>query len=228
MARVLVCILHKPTLHPKLLEYCQAMVAKLPAANPEHQIDTIFDARPVEKIPGDLDTPWKKVYIARNNLLAKIDLDKYDYLFWPDSDIISYPADIITRSIAQNPGGITAPMCLIEGGSVFYDYCGYIIKGGGKIESSSKSPRPDRNIMPAPPYWKIVPKESLVEMDGVGAINLVPTDIYKTGTKYCNDMTRTDHWSVMEKCREMGRKVMVDRTMIAYHACLPNYGLEWN
>jgi hypothetical protein len=160
-------------------------------------------------------------------MLTKIDVNHYDYLLWIDADIIDFPLDMPSRLIEGNPTGISAPMVLIEGSNTFYDYTAFVIKGQDHIEPRSRNCIHGRNLKPQSPYWINVPTETVVELDCVGTITLVPSWVYKFA-RYEDHPAFTDHYPLCKAVRDAGLKVTVDRSLLAYHANLPAYGESWH
>jgi len=227
--KILVPLLIKPGLNPLLACKARELAAALIPGNPNHLIEIIENNDLIPDNPADARTPWRKVYRARNAVLDRINLNDWDYLFWPDADLIDYPSDIISRFIKLNPEGITAPLVLIEGGATFYDYTAYLEKGTDHIQPTRMQRLDGRNLNPAYPYWSTgEPNAQLVEMDCVGAINLIPSWIYKLGARYENHLAFTDHYPVCKCCRDKGRLVLCDRGTITFHADLPKWGHNWN
>lgn len=224
MSRVACLIPIKPTLHPTLREFAFARAAALPLANPTLDITIMYDYGTVPKLKGDV-RPWSKVARVRNNMLAQLDLNTIDYVFWIDADVVDYPADLPSQLIAANPDGITAPLVVVEDhGCRFYDWAAYIIKDRSHIEPENRWPVVGRNLAHDPPYWPSEPTEEVVEVDGVGTIYCANADIYRTGIRHADHPAFTDHWPVCERARTMGRKVCVHRGQVAVHANLPKFG----
>jgi hypothetical protein len=228
MSKILISIPIKTSLNPILTEKIFNLVSKFPIANPGHEITVMFDFESVVKDPLDAITPWMKVYKARNTLLAKVDLKLFDYFLWIDADVIDFPLDMPSRLIAGNPDGVSAPMVLIEGRTTFYDYTAFVIKGQDNRNLDNRQWILGRNLTPHHPYWPAEPKETVVELDCVGTVTMVPSWIYQNGVRYTNHLTFTDHHPICLACREAGKKVTVDRSIIAYHADLPKYGEQWH
>jgi hypothetical protein len=131
---------------------------------------------------------------------------------WIDADLVEYPANLIGLLHCSNPGGVTAPAVLIEGGTQFYDTYGYI-EGGQRVSH-------------IPPYFKTA--DRLAKVDCVGCAYLIPASVYRFGARYYETKDRTEHESIMRVAREMGLKIICNRDIVIYHADLPRYGLYYH
>lgn len=217
---VLVALLIKPGMNSTLEDRCLEL-----ARNLEGDIAFHIDREPVIGRVTDA-TPWAKVARARNRVLEAQTWRKFSHILWVDADIVDYPPDLLTVLLQGNEDGMTAPLVLIEGSEVFYDWSAFILKGRAYVDPNNRQPVPGRNISTFPPYiWETQP---IVDMDGVGSVVLVNTDIYRAGARYEDHPAFTDHFSVAEVCRSLGRRVTLDRRVTAYHADLPKYGEAWH
>ena len=50
----------------------------------------------------------------RNALLAEYLQPAHELVLWLDADVVEYPADLVAQLHAANPGGVSAPLVLIE------------------------------------------------------------------------------------------------------------------
>lgn len=242
MKRVLVCIPIKPSINPALRELCFAGAQRLALANPSLQMDLMIDQSPVPKEPTD-SRPWSRVARARNRMMEKINFNKYDYLLWIDADVVKYPLDMPTKLIEANPDGVSAPMVLIQGGDQFYDWAAFVMQGKDTILPEDRHRVWGRNLQHQPPYWTeckphieddrnvnpkwFNPKTNVVDMDCVGTITMVPTWVYQHA-KYEDHPAFTDHYPICKACRDMGKRVVVVRNVVAKHADLPRFGEAWH
>lgn len=236
MAKILVAIPMRRDLNPTLIERCTSALGLLEDANPDHHLSSRLDSRDVEPLPAD-STPWSKVARARNRMLADLhsgdrEIGAYDYILWIDADVVDYPADLPSRLIAVNPEGVTAPMVFVEGSAPprFYDWAAFIAKGTDQVASANPKSIVGRNLQHDLPYWPKEPSTVNVEMDCVGTITMVPTWIYtEAGARYEDHPAFTDHYSICAQCRAWGKKVIVCRDVVAWHADLSKYeGEKWH
>lgn len=189
--RLLVCIAYLETDHPCILHNMLDLMERLPLNNPDLDITFAYDNERIAKDKLDA-TPWSIVTRVRNRMLDKHVLPLFaegqtrpDYIFWLDADIVKFPPTFPTKAIALNPKGVTAPLTLIEGSTRFYDFCGYVQKGGSDIAGEFKvrlrsNYVPGRNVLLVPPYFDrgLVADSNLVEMDCVGCLYVVPFDVF--------------------------------------------------
>jgi hypothetical protein len=225
---ILVPLIIKPNTNPFFKQRCLELVSKLPSNNPEHTFEVVMDETPIKTQLGP-NTPWNKVTVARNQILAKVDLTKFDYVMWFDADVIDYPPDLPTKLIKTNPEGVTAPWISIEDTARFYDTSAFIFLGKEHIEPNNRNVIIGRQIPNDPPFFpsSLDVSNPVLEMAGVGTVVLVKSDIYKHA-KHENHPAYTDWFSICVACRELGRKVICDRTVTAVHANLPKHGEQWH
>lgn len=222
---VLVAIPIRPTQHPALKAACFQRALALTDANPGCHFQFVFDLRPVDGKPTDC-RPWSKVARARNRIVKECALDSFDYVLWIDSDVIDYPPDMPTRLIAANPGGMTAPIPLVEGfDRRFYDWSAFIRKGTCHIRPTEWINLPGRNVGHV--GWEECFPDPVTEMDVVGTITMVPAIVYKT-VEYEDHAAYTDHFPICNGVRALGQKVCAVRDVIVTHANLPLYGEQWH
>ena len=163
---------------------------------------------------------------ARNAFLAEY-LDGHDLVFWVDADIVDYDPTLPIDLWLANPGGVTAPLVLIEGRSQFYDTLGFILNGA--------------RIDHRPPYFRGVEiRRKFVNLDSVGSTYIIPSVVYDTAVYAHVDYDpeqhhpsiartgHTDHWPIMRAAADMGIRIGCYTGSIAYHADLPKYGHRWN
>jgi hypothetical protein len=148
-----------------------------------------------------------------------------------DTDVIDYPLDMPTRLIKANPDGVSAPWVIIEDSNRFYDCSAFILKGKANPNKQGWQPDFGINILNDPPFYPPeadpTPDNPILSLDCAGTITMVSADIYKYA-KYENHPSYTDHYSICQSCRNLGRKVICDRSIIAVHANLPKYGESWH
>ena len=238
MSKVLIIIPIRPGLNETIRAMALAAAFDMMGANPSHELSYLIDNQLEPKQPGD-GPVWAKVARVRNRILASINLSAYDYLLWIDADIIAYPPDMPTKLIAANPDGMTAPMVLVENSTRFYDCAGFIQKGRSHIEPNNPRFLRGRNLMHDPPYWfPAPPVDEVVEMDCVGAVTCIPTEMYlqTIGPKDIlvapydeHEPSFTDHWPLAQRVRNRGQRVRVHRGVTAFHANLSQYpGEGWH
>jgi hypothetical protein len=226
---ILTIIPIRPGLNPAIRAMSLAASAAMLDANPGHTINLLLDTWPEPSQAGD-NTPWNRVGRVRNRVLSQINLSTYTHLLWLDADVIRYPADMPSRLLAANADGMTAPLVLVDHwGERFYDWAAFIERGTAHIERGNRWRIAGRNLQHDPPYWAEAPATELVEMDCVGTVTLVPTDIYRQGARYDpQEPAYTDHWPIAAACLARGRRVICHRGVVAYHANLPEYGEAWH
>ncbi len=246
--RILVAIPIKHQMHPYLKSNCFTHAAQLPAANPDFDVVLHYDYTIIPSEPTDC-RPWSKVARIRNKVVDSLNLGLYDYVCWLDADIVDYNKDILTKLITANPDGVCAPLVLIEGTDQWYDWAAFVMKGRSHIEPENRNRIWGRNLQHPAPYWWVdgganpdrdpmhAPKdgtpmdfkgETIIDVDSVGAMYVMTTDIYRAGIRHEDHPAFTDHFPICEAALKMGRRVTVDRTSKAYHAILPNYGEKWH
>lgn len=190
-------------------------------------VQTYQEGRAFPQLATD-SRPWSKITRIRNNMLDNMPWELYDYVLWIDADIVDFPPDLIENLIDANPTGVSAPMVLTEDTNGFYDRSAFIIKGTSDICPQNRSFLTGRNLTFIPPYWLQEPQDNIVEMDCVGSVLLVNTDIYDAGARYTDHPAFTDHFAICSAARAMKRPVTVRRDMLTYHANLPKYGKKWH
>ena len=133
--RVAVLVPSNPRLHPRLKTILTNNLHAILDNNPQLNLRIYVDAGPLPELPDDM-RPLSKTSRLRNRMLDSIDLAEFDYLVWIDSDLVEIPPDLPTALISSNPGGVTAPMVLIEepgpiGPNQFYDRTAFVLKVRG-------------------------------------------------------------------------------------------------
>jgi hypothetical protein len=238
---VLVLVPIKPGTHPYFDRQTRRRVESLPGFNPGLEIRWLFDERPMEPEPGD-DRCWTRVARGRNRIINEGYHHGFDYALWIDCDVLDFAANLPTRLVEDlipshrleewAPGvasGIAAPLILIEGSRVNYDYSSFVEFGKSHIQPDNPGFVAGRNLGGTPPYWSSDPgPDPLVPMDGVGACMLVSTNIYALGARYWpTSRTFPDQFPICQKARELAFPVLCDRRLVAYHAYLPRFGIEF-
>jgi len=214
-ATVLALIPLKAEMHPDLKAKALELAAKLPLANPDMDLVTVFDWRKLAKQPGDCRA-WSKVTRVRNTLLDCFKLSAFTHVLWIDADLVDYPADMPTRLLESNPHGVSSlPVFIEDKEGEFYDTAAFV----GLDE---------KHWAVSAPHHEDVPGREVVEVAGVGCVYLCPVPVYLSGVKHTDHPTNTDHWAICQAARKMGRTVTVDMRMRALHANLPKYGEAWH
>jgi hypothetical protein len=208
MIKTLIAITHKPDLHPLLYQRMLDLSDALIDDNPGFEIEIARRTDVVDR-SGPYASPQA---LARNMLLDNCLKPAHEYVLWIDADIVEYPSDLLTRLYDVNPGGISAPVPLIEGGQQFYDTYGFVEDG--------------ERVFWQPPYFRQVAR--IVSLDCVGCVYLIPATVYHSGNRYAASPYQTEHWSINRAATKMGMTIKCDRELIVYHADLPKYGLAWN
>lgn len=200
----------RPPWHP----FFRASFDKYRIAFPECNEGFEFDWRLCERdFSGErLD----RIAKARNALLDDHLDDSHDLVLIVDSDVIMLPFDLPSRLHSANPGGITAPLVLIEGVDEFYDTRGFITADGVKF---------DRD----PPFVPGTVASDLVAMEAVGTCYLAPASLFRDGVRFKPLAGYdTDHVHVCHEAAARGLEVRCLSTVAVYHAHLPLYGEAWH
>ena len=50
----------------------------------------------------------------RNTVIARFLKPHHEHVLWLDADVVRYPADLVSQLHKANPGGVSAPLVLIE------------------------------------------------------------------------------------------------------------------
>ena len=212
---VLALIPLKADMHADLKRRALELAGRMPEANPGLDLVTVFDWRRLAKDPAD-STPWSKVTRVRNTLLDCFKLSAFTHVLWIDADLVEYPADLPTRLLQANPHGVSScPVFIEDREDQFYDTAGYVGLD-------------DKHWEVFAPHHEDVPGNEIVEVSCVGCLYTVPTPVYVAGARHTDHPTNTDHWSVCQAARRMGRTVTVDMRLRALHANLPKYGEAWH
>jgi hypothetical protein len=147
---------------------------------------------------------------ARNDIVdVLLQDDTITHVLWVDVDIVNYPPDLIER-LAEYEASyqVCAPLVLLEGVCLYYDVGGFV--QDGKFAKHEF------------PYF-----DAFRELESVGSCYLIPRSVYVAGARYEASKDFTEHLSVMHKARELGARIGVRPSLIAWHAMLPNYGARW-
>jgi len=247
----------RPSNPPALRAVADALLARLPAANPGLTFDIRQDDAALD-IP-----PHPSLYMRhatiRNYMLDTYLQDAHDAVLWIDSDLVEYPADLPTTLA----GAASQPVCR----------CGGVIQAEGPklppgvsaswaIEphcSRCDAPRPYQGAIVAPMavlsptsgwqerfydiggfiergararMWQpwFDQRGDVIELDSVGCCYLAPAALYRDGVRYSPPPTDyyVEHWSVMQQARQRGYRICALATVRAVHAWLPDYGLQVN
>lgn len=241
----------RPSNPPELRAMADALLARLQGSNSGMQFDIRQDDTALA-IP-----PHPSLYMrhatVRNYMLDTYLKPEHDMVFWVDSDLIDYPADLPTQLITAArqwqwrdvqtrtelgqalmslsvPAIIIAPLVLLSETSGwkdrFYDI-------GGFIEHGNRA-----RIYP--PWFE--QNGDVIELDSVGCCYLAPAELYRwqgvavgqavigAYARYAPPPTDyyVEHWSVMQQARKRGYRICCLTTARAVHAWLPDYGLEAN
>lgn len=205
--KVLAAIPYKSTLNPELYARMAVLSARMSVKNPDYLIDLVRMESKHKGIEGD---PFSAHARARNELLDRF-LTDHDLVMWIDADLVDYPPDIITRLDNANPGGVTAPIVLIEGSTQFYDTYGYRENG--------------QEVRAFQSYFES--QEKLVDLDSVGCAYLIPASVYKNH-RYETTPGQTEHYSIMQAAKGAGMRIVCDTSVTIFHANLPKYGEFWH
>jgi hypothetical protein len=243
VTRILSIIPAKPSLHPELCKAFWRNAHAMTTASLEWcDFAVMVDSTKVPSEPGDF-RPWSKVARIRNRILDSLNLSQWDYFLWIDADVIRWPAHLPKLLMDANSTGVTMPMVFVDTAAHpekkewpprFYDTSACVMKGCDGIEPTNRKNIRGRNVEHLPTYWfdrqgrGIVHREDVVEMDCVGTVTLVNADIYRSGARYEDHPAFTDHYPICKKARDMGRRVCIVQSVVAWHAELPDFGEEWH
>lgn len=222
----LIVLLVKPSLSKIIYKKTLDCLTNLILSTKKTNISLIIDSN-LEKSDDTDITPWSKVTRIRQRIIDEYNWTKFTHIFWIDADVVDFPATILDDLLSTNPNGITAPLVLIETTNIFYDTCAFILKNKSNIEPLNKNIIKGRNIDTTPPYVESGMGD-IIEMDSVGSFLLVNVDVYKSGATYENHPAFTDHFSICRLASNIGRKVILNKNLIVYHAYLTNYGEPWH
>lgn len=216
----------RPDHPPMLRAIADRLLGRLESANPGMTFDICQDDARLEIPPHG--SRYIKHATVRNYMVDTYLTTEHDAVFWVDSDLIDYPANLPSLLYAANPGGISAPLALLSetsgyGAERFYDI-------GGFVEQN-------RSARMYPPYFDQT--GGVIALDSVGCCYLAPAALYRAGVRYepppCDRWTsgagteyRVEHNSVMWHARRLGYEVCCLTTARAIHAWLPDYGLGVN
>jgi hypothetical protein len=236
-----------------LRERANALLARLPAANPGMCFDIRQDDAALE-IP-----PHPSLYIrhatVRNYMLDRYLREEHDAVLWIDSDLIDYPADLPTRLAGVSKQlKEQCPRC----GARLVAWLGADGYDCAECGNGWCAPEPDRLIVAPlvllsptsgwpgrfydiggfiekgnrarmwPPYFE--QQGAVIELDSVGCCYLAPAQLYRDRVRYSPPVTDyyVEHFSVMQEACKRGYRIYCLTTASAMHAWLPDYGLEPN
>lgn len=203
---ILVAIPYRAGTNPHFVERARELAGRL---NGRHT----YDVQMWENIAPVFSGKYQQNAWARNKMVDLF-LKNHDFVFWPDVDIVDYPADLIDQ-LAPDDGRITAPVTYIEklpNGGWFYDTGGFI--QDGKTTAM---------------YRGIINPQNLdhVPMDAVGCNALIPAWLYRDGLRYWPEGDEVEHVSFCREAAQRGVKSYAAVNVLCYHACLPHYGEAW-
>lgn len=161
-------------------------------------------------------TKYGKYAAARNSIINQALKEDHTHVFWMDSDIIDFPADIIEQLYEEESNNIIAPYVLIENCEEnpwkferFYDISCFIDKNGTPFNYQ-------------PPYHNL--GNGKIELLSVGTCFLIPAEIYKKGLRYNIYYSSNEHIDFFIQCQSMGYKIYATNKIVIRHAFLPKYG----
>ena len=239
---VLVLIPHKPDAPPAELDRARSLANR--AINCFGQGRVVLDA---EGTPP----PKRGNHASRQAALAAIRHRMVDqhlrderWIFWVDSDVVDYPAEMVRALCQRCDGGVAAPLVLMEGNlgeqtgnkrgfapGKFYDLAGFVETG--------RWARFDQ------PYFN--QPGTVYDLDSVGSCYVVAADNYREGARHEVDaktqaflasgatwpgdavargqrgeaLAYTEHYSVCAFVRSKKRPVRAYADLVALHARTP-------
>jgi len=198
---------YRPDIPWALLVRARHLLIALLEAHSEHTFDVV-------RAPGIADNPGPETYashaVVRNQFIETYLRPEHTDLLWVDVDLIDYPADIVRRLDAIRGGGIAAPAILFDDTQIFYDIGGFIEDG--------------RPFAALPPYTR--QPGSIVDLDSVGCLYLIPAAVYRAGLRYAptGPAHGVEHYPVCHGAKEcLGLPVRADLSIVATHADVPKY-----
>jgi len=214
-ASVLALIPLKADMHADLKTRALELAYRMPAANPDINMLTVFDWRRLLRDPDD-STPWSKVTRVRNSLVDCFNLSAFTHVLWIDADLVEYPADLPTRLLQTNRDGVSSlPVFIEDKENEFYDTAGFVGIDQKHWEVFA-------------PHHEGISGLDVVKVSCVGCVYTVPVEIYLSGAKHIDHPTKTDHWSICQAAIKAGKTITVDMRLRALHANLPKYGEAWH
>lgn len=159
-----------------------------------------LDGGQIDTLPDDA-RPLSKTCRLRNRMLDSLNISQWDYILWIDSDVVEYPTDLAWQLIEANPGGVTAPLVLIEepgptGPNQFYDTTAFTLKGRANHDPDNNQPFVEgRSVSMFRPYIPNATQDVLQDVDGVGTVYVMPASLFADGSVRYEDHARlTEHW----------------------------------
>ena len=215
---ILVLIPTKPTLHSALMYRSVCAEARMLAANSNVQVVREFGGSDVGLDPkrdvtgiGSLEcVDVRMAHLApiRQAMVEKHLRDEHSHVMWLDADVCDYPADLPAMLTDVSHSDIVAPAVYHEGhGDMWHDIAGFVENG--------------KWFKSFPPYCKQT--QDVVFLDSVGAVYIVPADVYRNGGNHRLYKGYTDHYSVCQDAISQGRRVLCDMRIPTYHADLSKY-----
>lgn len=211
-----ICILqpYRPDTPPALLQRSRDLLADLMESTPGARFTLVRAAADARDAGPEKYAPHAAV---RNQFLAYIPASA-DYVLWADADLIAYPATFVAEALERNPGGISAPVVLLDHFGWFYDIGGFIDLDG----------RPASQVAP----WFVGQTGPEYALSSVGCLYLAPAHIYRPpwGLRYRPDgpVYGVEHHSVCAVAAARGVPVRAYGDLVATHAYLPDYGRPTN
>ena len=258
---VLVALPYSDLMPCTLRERMFALLKRMECANPGWNLHlALFD----EPFSNEMDARRTKksgrgVLAHIRNIVIRRFLDPtiHEYVLWVDADVVDYPADLISRLHAANPGGVTAPLVLIEGSdseeyhsrcrrgicggaqqherhAQFYDRAAFIVSG----TNITLNPSFPGNARPFPPYlgdedaWAAAAAGSpaVIDCESVGTVYMLPARAYTAPAAPAHVPTAfTEHFPVVHYAKyTLGLRVVLAIETQAFHANLPTHGEKWH
>jgi GT2 family glycosyltransferase len=204
----------KPGMSSKIRDKFEAQLTRLQNVT---DLEVVIDECPFPKVPGR--NFYANVADARNHILEEHLKPHHTDVLWIDADIVSFPPDLYRRLRAVSETDIVAPMCLIEDTDppMFYDIAGF--------REYKRAMTPHHQ-----PWFE--QQGPVLELLAVGACCVIPAEVHRRfrlePQEPADPFNNTDWYTLMERARAAGYKVLVDTTTTVYHAKLPDYGEEWH
>lgn len=161
----------------------------------------------IEESNAQISDRLERLAYLRNLLVDKALKDE-DYILWIDSDVVDFPASLIT-DLKRHNAHVVAPGVWIEGTEQFYDTFAFRDIYGQRVPAFN------------------LPYKGFVEMGSVGTCYLVNAAVYrKLGVRYSGG--DSEQVTFCSEIRRLGQKVYADFDVRVLHANLPNYGVAFH
>jgi len=165
---------------------------------------------------------------ARNAVIDKHLKDEHTHVFWIDTDVVEFDAQIIEKlaTLINLERDVVAPYVFLEDNDTwpfkrFYDISCFIDSSGDNFDYKE----------PYNPWMEVDHRlgteQALHPCNCVGTCFLMPASIYKMGVRYDPLDERNEHIPFFEEVKERGFAVWATALVEIRHAFLPKYGINF-